>query len=1141
MDERQPWMAFFPAATLNKGREYALGGAVGKIERTGDRMAAKVQGSSTYKVKIELADQSIVPRRGMVAESLSSTCTCPVGYLCKHAAATLFAWCAQSGITQPAIDGPEVEKARMTLSGDDWDDDEEAATPVTARFTIKPSLAVPAKPTGEEPPAFVVAQPWQGPQAHDADRWLDQLRRLSRPNSDHRLTYHLIEEQGAWFVRLVASRRLKSGALGVLKRFDDPEKVLRDQPPYLTSADHALVTRIAALQDVSDRWRSTPALRRESGATGDLVAAMLATGKAFLDGFHAPLSAGPALAVTPQWVESDGRWRLRLRDAQGRDPRLIPVDPPWYVAGGIAGPLESELPADVQAAILRMPALPAALVAAAAGDLVAAAPDLPPPPVVFATLPPVPELTRWTARLPHEPRSWPASVHPVTVGVVHFRYGEALVTPQGPRLVRDAHGEPLARDFRAEAVRLEELTSLGLIPFAEQRSFNAEGRWPRSGLVVVHKASVTAATIPEMAVPLPDGVVAALAAAGWTIAGGGVIAPPLIATTIAADFSEAEGRDWFELHLGITVDGARLDITPVLVRLLDQGDAGLAGLPRFSAEGRDWVCLGLPDGRVVRLPLDLLRRLVTHLLELYAAPGGTGLKVEGWQAAAISGLDGMESVDTPRMRSLAERLGSLGAPQEVEPPASCTAILRPYQRLGLGWLHALHAAGTGGILADDMGLGKTVQAIAFLTGLHPASDRPSLVICPASMVGTWKRELNRFAPGLTVEVLHGLERERDAKVLAARHVLITTYGTCLRDKDLFATLPVEVLICDEAQALKNANAKTGDAVRGIDARIRLALTGTPMENHLGELHALLNWLVPGLLGGATRFEKAFRKPIERDGDQARANLLRRRIAPFVLRRTKEAVAPELPPKTEQVITVDLDAGQRALYESVRLSMDDRIRNVLAAKGLGKGRIEILDALLKLRQCCCDPRLVKGEHAHRAGEAGSAKLAWLSETLPELVEEGRRILVFSQFTSLLDLIEADVLRPAGLPFLRLDGSTTNRDALVQGFQKGEAPVFLLSLKAGGTGLTLTAADTVIFCDPWWNPAAEAQAADRAHRIGQDKPVFVWRLVATGTIEERILVMQAEKRALLDAILDADGQAVPAFSEADLLALLAPLPD
>ena len=349
------------------------------------------------------------------------------------------------------------------------------------------------------------------------------------------------------------------------------------------------------------------------------------------------------------------------------------------------------------------------------------------------------------------------------------------------------------------------------------------------------------------------------------------------------------------------------------------------------------------------------------------------------------------------------------------------------------------------------------------------------------------------------------------------------------------------MIADEAQAIGNPTVKSGHVVRRLKTAQRIALTGTPMSNHLGELHTLMSWLVPGLLGSAARFDKAFRRPIEKDGDRLRAEILRKRIAPFLLRRTKEVVAPELPPRTESVVTIELEGGQRALYESVRLAMDERIRAVVAAKGLARSHIEVLEALTKLRLCCCDPRLVKTGDPKRHADLGSAKLDWLRESLPELIEEGRRILLFSQFTSWLDLIEADVLKPAGITWLRLDGSTVDRDTPVQRFQRGEAPLFLLSLKAGGTGLTLTAADTVILADPWWNPAAEAQAADRAHRIGQDKPVFVWRLVAEGTVEERILALQARKRAIMSAMLDEQGQSVPSFTEEDLRALLAPLPD
>ncbi len=525
----------------------------------------------------------------------------------------------------------------------------------------------------------------------------------------------------------------------------------------------------------------------------------------------------------------------------------------------------------------------------------------------------------------------------------------------------------------------------------------------------------------------------------------------------------------------------------------------------------------------------------------------------GWE-----GVAGVHALLPGQLAQLAGRLRGLSDVAEAATPPGCTAQLRPYQRRGLAWLQGLSQAGAGGILADDMGLGKTVQAIAHLVAEQVAGrlTEPALVVAPASVIGTWRRECARFAPGLRVLLHHGPGRTRREQELLAAQLVVTSYATLLRDQRLLTGVRWSVVIADEAQVLGAATAKSSAAVRALQARQRLALSGTPLSNHLGELHTLISWTMPGLLGTAAQFARAFRGPIEEHADGKRAELLRRRIAPFLLRRTKQAVAPELPPRNQMVVRLTLEEGQRELYESIRLAMDARIREVLAAKGLAASSFEVLACLSRLRMCCCDPRLVHRSEDPQAGaplgprsapriaaeddQLGSAKLSWLRATLPEMIEEGRRILLFSQFTSWLDLVEREVLAEAGIPSVRLDGSTTKRDEVVARFQAKEVPLFLLSLKAGGVGLTLTAADTVIIADPWWNPAAEDQAADRAHRIGQDQTVFVYRLVAEDTVEDRILTLQERKRSLAALLVDQDGQAIPKMNEAEIMALLAPLP-
>jgi SNF2 family DNA or RNA helicase len=343
------------------------------------------------------------------------------------------------------------------------------------------------------------------------------------------------------------------------------------------------------------------------------------------------------------------------------------------------------------------------------------------------------------------------------------------------------------------------------------------------------------------------------------------------------------------------------------------------------------------------------------------------------------------------------------------------------------------------------------------------------------------------------------------------------------------------LILDEAQTVKNPRARVSQAVRAVRAEHRLCLTGTPVENHLGELWSLFDFLQPGLLGDERQFQRHYRTPIERNGDRRRAEALATRLAPFMLRRTKDMVARELPPKSEIVATIVLEERQRDFYDAIRLAMHQRIQEVIRQQGLGRSRITILDALLKLRQVCCDPRLLDIDGARE--HVPSAKLEWLATVLPELVEEGRRVLLFSQFTSMLRLIETQV-SALGIPYCLLTGETRNRTEVIERFQSGAAPLFLISLKAGGTGLNLTAADTVIHYDPWWNPAVQAQATDRAHRIGQDKPVFAYKLIAQATVEERIMQLQADKHALANRLFG-DKNASPAqLSAADLEILFAP---
>ena len=379
-------------------------------------------------------------------------------------------------------------------------------------------------------------------------------------------------------------------------------------------------------------------------------------------------------------------------------------------------------------------------------------------------------------------------------------------------------------------------------------------------------------------------------------------------------------------------------------------------------------------------------------------------------------------------------------------------------------------------------------------------------------MSNWRREASRFTPDLRL-VLQGAERKQQFDKIQDYDLVLTTYPLLPRDEEFLLARKYYYLILDEAQIVKNPAAKAAKVVRAITAEHRLCLTGTPMENHLGELWTQFDFLMPGFLGDNASFKRTYRTPIEIQGDSEQGQRLSKRIAPFMLRRTKQEVVAELPPKSEIICAVPLGQKQAMLYESIRLSMEKSVREAIAERGLARSHITILDALLKLRQTCCDPRTLPLEEAKKVKE--SAKLELLMEMLPELLEEGHRILVFSQFTRMIALIETE-LEQRHIAYSKLTGQTKNRDEAIERFKSGAANVFLISLKAGGVGLNLTEADTVIVYDPWWNPAVESQAADRAHRIGQEKPVFVYKLITENTVEEKIIAMQDRKRALAEGV-------------------------
>ncbi len=612
----------------------------------------------------------------------------------------------------------------------------------------------------------------------------------------------------------------------------------------------------------------------------------------------------------------------------------------------------------------------------------------------------------------------------------------------------------------------------------------------------------------------------------------------------------------WRVSLGVEVEGEMLDLAPLLADLFRRDGRWLKAEELALIDDEAIVVLRAPGGKRIDARAGPLKAIASAMVDLLTDPRRAEtpvLTLSAWEAQRVEALRA-SLMETQAARAgehgawqlqgdaglaqLTRRLREAGSPPPVAAPAGLGLMLRPYQLHGLAWLQYLRAHHLAGILADDMGLGKTAQVLAHVLVEKQAGrlDLPALIVLPTSLIANWLSEAARHAPGLRVLALQGAARARHFGQLAGHDIVFTTYPLVHRDSEALQAQPWHLLVLDEAQMAKNAGSRAAGALRRLPARHRLCVTGTPLENHLGELWAHFDLLMPGFLGDARSFARLWRKPIESNGETLRAQLLAQRVRPFILRRRKEDVAPELPPLTEVVRRVELLGQQRALYESVRVAADEQVRKALAQRGFASSQIAVLDALLKLRQVCCDPHLVKGPKTPATMER--AKMALLLQMLPELVDEGRRVLVFSQFTEMLALVQAEL---AALPHLVLTGDTPPRERgeVVRRFQALEVPLLLASLKAGGVGLNLTAADTVIHLDPWWNPAVEQQATARAHRIGQGKPVFVYKIVAQGSIEERMLALQARKAALAEGVLGRDAAYEPKFGVDDLQGLLAPL--
>lgn len=1075
---------------LNKAKAYL--NSISQLVVQPNKITAQVKGSARQPYAVEIFfenDMADIP-------GIRPMCSCPVGYKCKHTAAVLL-----SALALPRT--PVVNPALLA-----WVEAFKKAQGVAAKKKVKP--------------------------APRAERLCYVLMKLLNVNGYSIATYK---------ARMSSDGQL----LGAMEEWNNVERALIKPPLFVAEEDLPILRLL---------------LRQKDKYDGNIL--MGPHGKEILEGvlaskrfFCMERAAGNRyLLSAPVRVKQGAMREARLDWGADESGNMVPriirsgaavevlamPDATWYLdakAGEIGILKLAQSPLQI-AQLLNMPPLREIDVPVVSEVLREMVPDLPPPTTLRlrtleAQLSPILVLETSAPAYMGRFRGYGFGTQVRDWAYVRFRYGEASMRPDHPgEFVTLKNGETVRvkRDLKEEERYLKSLKDYGL---EEMPRFGLSGVTLDHPVYVLENEKSWSGFM-QQAVPR-------MKAAGWE-----VLIPQgfrhltLEVDAWVGDFDEQEDG-WFSLNMGIVVNGQRVPLAPMLHELFKTDARWLDAILLEQMKDNEAIALELPEGGTVRVPAQRLKPLARTLIELFdTRAGAEEIRLSRFDVARIDALAGMERWQFKGMDAVASLAGKLKDTEgikAVDAPEGFALQLRHYQLEGLAWLQFLREQGLAGILADDMGLGKTAQTLAHLL-LEKQSgrmDRPSLVVLPTSLIFNWKREAERFAPELKLLSLHGKERADRFALIASFDVILTTYPLLWRDEDALLAHDYHLLILDEAQTVKNVASQAAQVVRRLNARHRLCLTGTPLENHLGELWAQFDFLLPGFLGDAKSFTKTWRTPIEKHGNRARRDLLAKRVRPFIMRRRKEDVAKELPEKTLIVRTVELEGMQRDLYETVRIAMDQRVREEIAEKGFARSHIIILDALLKLRQVCCDPRLLKLSSARKVKER--AKLDLLMEMLPELVGEGRRILVFSQFTSMLELIEAELVKE-NLTYVKLTGDTQNREEVVRRFQDGEVPIFLISLKAGGVGLNLTAADTVIHYDPWWNPAVENQATDRAHRLGQTKNVFVYKLVVAGSIEEKILALQEKKAELAAGILSEDSSGLAKFGEADIAALLAPLP-
>ena len=1063
------------ATYYKRGVAYFVSGKVSDLEVGNEdedsvEIFAIVQGSSSVPYMVEIGVESDQDNFSHSDVSIEGSCSCPIGYNCKHVVAACLKY----------LDSVEMFPTLGSASLS-WLD-------ALAKEPV-PSL----------------------PDSQNQIHFLIFFLKAGEANGEFELSakYSYHKHAGGWVKPRNFSHSLEM------------ESVLGDYQEHDNDS-------LRIMSSLTVNYSNTCTLKGELGAI--LLKRVVATGRCYWEHFNAlqPFQAGPLKSMHLDWQKLRGG-NLQLQTVVGDlSTELVLTKPALYVdvVNKLVGPVKETGYSMTQLkTIVNAPVVPASAVNKLSRRLAVSFPHLNIPHPTPVTI------TQITAAgmSPHltifQESTGRYRFHAMKL---QFKYADLLIEMH-PRqaltsIEKGSEIFQIQRDMEAEDQHIHSLEDFGFELIVKQ------GQSP-----VFYGAADSIIESATRWHQFIEDKIPQLEKAGWEIVFDESYAMSFeVPDDWYAGLEETE-NDWFELRFDIDLNGQKQPMVPLIVEVLDS---------YLIEEIPETLAIPIGNNEYVLLQKEQIMPVVETLFELFNYEGNdNSFKISKYDAARLAELESqhaqLQIKGARKLLELGRKLRDFSGIKSIDLPPGLGTTLRDYQQTGVEWLQFLREYQLNGILADDMGLGKTVQILTHLLieKVQGRLKQPCLIIAPTSLMSNWRRETERFTPELRVLTLQGTERHERFESIKDFDIVLSTYPLLPRDHAQLKNHNWYYLILDEAQMVKNPKSRASKIIRQLTGQHRLCLTGTPMENHLGELWSLFDFLMPGFLADEKTFNTLYRTPIEKHGEPELSKMLAKRVRPFLLRRTKDEVLKDLPAKSELTRSVELGEAQSKLYESIRISMEQKVRSAIAKNGLARSHITILDALLKLRQVCCDPRLVKLKQAGKVKR--SAKLELLMDMLPAMLEEGRRILLFSQFTSMLALIEPE-LKKRGITYSKLTGQTRKREEVIDEFKSGKTDIFLISLKAGGLGLNLTEADSVIIYDPWWNPAVEAQAADRTHRIGQEKAVFVYKLIVENSVEEKILALQEKKKLLAEGIYGkgkTDTKSM--FNDADLTQLFAPL--